>query len=127
MWRFLFKSVSEAKIFEHFTFILNANNKVPKLLNATKKTVGIRIPDNNIPREIVNTLGNPILTTSIHDDDEVLEYATDPELILEKYQGQVDMIIDGGYGEITASTVVDCTSNIPELIREGLGDLEQYL
>lgn len=110
-----------------FTFILNANNKVPKLLNASKKTVGIRVPDNNIPREIVNALGNPILTSSVHDDDEVLEYSTDPELILEKYKGQVDMVIDGGYGQITASTVVDCTSNIPELIREGLGDLEQYL
>lgn len=110
-----------------FTFILNASNKVPKLLNASKKTVGIRVPDNNIPRDIVNTLGNPIITTSIHDDDEVIEYSTDPELIFEKYDGLVDIVIDGGYGEVIASTVVDCTGNEPEMIREGLGDLSQYL
>lgn len=110
-----------------FTFILNASSKVPKLLNASKKTVGIRVPDNNIPREIVRELGNPIITTSIHDDDEVLEYSTDPELILEKYDGLVDIVIDGGYGEVTASTVVDCTDDEPLLIREGLGDLSAYL
>jgi tRNA threonylcarbamoyl adenosine modification protein (Sua5/YciO/YrdC/YwlC family) len=110
-----------------FTFILNASNKVPKLIHASKKTVGIRVPDNNIPREIVKYLENPIITTSIHDDDEVLEYSTDPELIFEKYDGLVDIVIDGGYGEITASTVVDCTGSEPELIREGLGDLEAYL
>ncbi|MEP3390096.1 MAG: L-threonylcarbamoyladenylate synthase [Reichenbachiella sp.] len=110
-----------------FTFILNASNKVPKLLNASKKTVGIRVPDNNIPREIVKRLGNPIITTSIHDDDEVLEYSTDPELIYEKYEGLVDIVIDGGYGEVVASTVVDCTSDQPELVREGLGDLSEFL
>ncbi|WP_109831972.1 L-threonylcarbamoyladenylate synthase [Reichenbachiella versicolor] len=110
-----------------FTFILNSSNKVPKILNASKKTVGIRVPDNNIPREIVKFLENPIITTSIHDDDEVLEYSTDPELIFEKYDGKVDMVIDGGYGQITASTVVDCTDNAPLLVREGLGDIEQYL
>ncbi|UXX81251.1 L-threonylcarbamoyladenylate synthase [Reichenbachiella carrageenanivorans] len=110
-----------------FTFILNASNKVPKLLNASKKTVGIRVPNNNIPRDIVKSLGNPIITTSIHDDDEVLEYSTDPELIFEKYNGLVDIVIDGGYGEITASTVVDCTGDEPELIREGLGNLDDYL
>lgn len=110
-----------------FTFILNASNKVPKLLNASKKTVGIRVPDNNIPRDIVKSLGNPIITTSIHDDDEVLEYSTDPELIFEKYNGLVDIVIDGGYGEVTASTVVDCTGDEPELIRAGLGNLEDYL
>lgn len=110
-----------------FTFILNASSKVPKLLHASKKTVGIRVPDNNIPREIVRTLGNPIITTSIHDDDEVLEYSTDPELIYEKYDGLVDVVIDGGYGEITPSTVVDCTEDEPLLVREGLGELEEYL
>ena len=110
-----------------FTFILKASSKVPKLLNAAKKTVGIRVPDHNIPREIVKALGNPIITTSIHDDDDVIEYSTDPELIFEKYRGQVDMVIDGGFGQIMASTVVDCSEGEIELIREGLGDLEQYL
>ncbi len=110
-----------------FTFILNSSNKVPKILNASKKTVGIRVPDNNIPREIVNELGNPIITTSIRDEDEVLEYSTDPELILEKYDGQVDMVIDGGYGQVTASTVVDFTGDEPLVVREGLGDITDYL
>lgn len=110
-----------------FTFILNSSNKVPKILNTSKKTVGIRVPDNNIPRDIVRELNNPIITTSIKDDDEILEYSTDPELIYEKFKGQVDIVIDGGYGNITASTVVDCTQAEPELVREGLGDLEQFL
>ena len=110
-----------------FTFILNASNKVPKILNTSKKTVGIRVPDNNIPREIVRALSNPIITTSIHDDDEVLEYSTDPELIFEKYQGKVDAVIDGGYGQITASTVVDCTEDTPVVLREGLGNIDDYL
>ncbi len=110
-----------------FTFILNSSNKVPKLLNASKKTVGIRVPNNNIPREIVRELENPIITTSILDDDEVLEYSTDPGLIYEKYDGLVDVVIDGGYGQITASTIVDCTTNDPVVIREGLGDLSAYL
>ena len=110
-----------------FTFILNSSNKVPKILNTSKKTVGIRVPDNNIPREIVKELGNPIITTSIRDEDDVIEYSTDPELIREKYQGQVDMIIDGGYGEVTASTVIDYTGEEPLVIREGLGDISAYL
>lgn len=107
-----------------YTFLLEASTKVPKILNANKKTVGIRVPDNNIPREIVRELGNPIITTSIHDEDEILEYATDPELIHEKFDQLVDIVIDGGYGNIEASTVVDCTSGEPELVREGLGDFE---
>ncbi|MDP4680701.1 MAG: L-threonylcarbamoyladenylate synthase [Cyclobacteriaceae bacterium] len=106
-----------------FTFILNSSNRVPKILNTSKKTVGIRIPDNNIPREIVHILGSPIITTSIKDDDEVIEYSTDPELILEKFDGQVDIVIDGGYGNITPSTVIDYTGNEPIILREGLGDL----
>lgn len=107
-----------------YTFLLEASTKVPKILNANKKTVGIRVPDNNIPREIVRELGNPIITTSIHDEDEILEYSTDPELIHEKFDQQVDIVIDGGFGNIEASTVVDCTSGEPELVREGLGDFE---
>lgn len=110
-----------------FTFILNSNNKVPKMLNASKKTIGIRIPNNNIPRVIVQELGNPIITTSILDEDEILEYSTDPELIFEKYDGLVDLVIDGGFGQNVASTIVDCTTDEPEIIREGLGDLSEYL
>jgi tRNA threonylcarbamoyl adenosine modification protein (Sua5/YciO/YrdC/YwlC family) len=110
-----------------FTFILNANNKVPKLMHSNKKTVGIRVPDNDIARNIVKLLGNPIVSTSIHDDDEVVEYSTDPELIYEKYKDLVDMVIDGGYGELQASTVVDYTSDEPVIVRQGKGDFESYL
>jgi len=110
-----------------FTFIFNANNNVPKLLSSNKKTVGIRVPDNNIARCIVKELGNPILSTSIHDDDEVIEYSTDPELIYEKYQDLVDIVIDGGYGDNVPSTVVDCTNGEFEIVREGKGELEMYL
>lgn len=110
-----------------FTFILNANNNVPKLLSANKKTVGIRVPDNEIAREIVRQLGNPILSTSIRDDDDVIEYSTDPELIHEKYEHTVDIVIDGGYGDNEASTVVDCTSGEFEILREGKGDLSNFL
>lgn len=110
-----------------FTFIFNANNNVPKLLSSNKKTVGIRVPDNNIAREIVRVLGNPILSTSIKDDDELIEYSTDPELIHEKYEDLVDLVIDGGYGDNEASTVIDCTSGDFEIIREGKGILENYL
>ena len=110
-----------------FTFILNANNKVPKLMHSNKKTVGIRVPDNEIARSIVKLLGNPIVSTSIHDDDEVIEYSTDPELIYEKYKDLVDIVIDGGYGELQASTVVDYTSDEPVIVRQGKGDFESYL
>ena len=110
-----------------FTFILNANNKVPKLMHSNKKTVGIRVPDNDIARSIVKLLGNPIVSTSIHDDDEVVEYSTDPELIYEKYKDLVDLVIDGGYGELQASTVVDYTSDEPVIVRQGKGDFERYL
>ncbi|MNL58305.1 hypothetical protein D3C87_1819320 [compost metagenome] len=89
--------------------------------------MGIRVPDNDIAREIVKQLGNPILSTSIKDDDEVIEYSTDPELIHEKYEDSVDIVIDGGYGDNEASTVVDCTSGEFEVIREGKGDLESFL
>ena len=110
-----------------FTFLLNANSKVPKVLQAKKKTVGIRVPDNQIPREIVKELGNPIITTSIHDEDEIIEYSTDPELIFEKYKSHVDLVIDGGYGGNVASTVVDCSQDDFEVVREGLGNISDYI
>jgi tRNA threonylcarbamoyl adenosine modification protein (Sua5/YciO/YrdC/YwlC family) len=107
-----------------FTFILDANNNVPRYFKGKKKTVGIRVPDNNIIREIVYELGNPILSTSIRDEDEIVEYTTDPELIYEKYQDIADIVIDGGYGELVPSTVIDCTGDSIEIIREGKGVLE---
>ena len=110
-----------------FTFIFNANNHVPKLLSSNKKTVGIRVPDNNIARQIVKMLGNPILSTSIHDEDDIIEYTTDPELIFEKYQDKVDLVVDGGYGDNVASTVIDCTSGEFEVIREGKGIIEDFI
>lgn len=106
-----------------FTFILTANNTVPKIFKNKKKTIGIRIPDNNIPREIVYALGNPIIATSVHDEDEIIEYTTDPEFIAEKFANQVDLVIDGGMGDNAASTVVDLTGDIPEIIRQGKGDI----
>lgn len=110
-----------------FTFIFNASHKVPKLLSSKKKTVGIRVPDNNIAREIVRVLGNPIVSASIHDEDEILEYSTDPELIHEKFKDYVDIVIDGGYGDNLASTVVDCTGGEFEILRQGKGVLESFL
>lgn len=110
-----------------FTFIFNANKNVPKLLSSNKKTVGIRIPDNSIARAIVKALGNPIISTSIHDDDEIIEYSTDPELIHEKYEEIVDMVIDGGYGGNEPSTIVDCSEGEFEILRQGKGDLNLYL
>lgn len=104
-----------------YTFILEANNTVPKYIQTKKKTVGIRIPDNKIPVEIVRNLGHPIMSTSIHDEDELIEYTTDPELIYEKYKDLVDIVIDGGYGGNLASTVIDCTGSEIKIIREGLG------
>ena len=110
-----------------FTFILEANNNVPKLFKSKKKTVGIRIPDNTICLEIVKQLGNPIMSTSVHDDDEIIEYTTDPELIHEKYKDLVDIVIAGGYGNNEASTVVDCTTGDFTILRQGMGVLEEYL
>jgi tRNA threonylcarbamoyl adenosine modification protein (Sua5/YciO/YrdC/YwlC family) len=106
-----------------YTFILPGNNDLPKEFRK-KKTVGIRVPDNNIAREIVKLLGNPIVSTSIHDEDYVIEYSTDPELIFEKWQNKVDLIIDGGYGNNVASTIIDLTGHEPEIIREGKGSLD---
>jgi tRNA threonylcarbamoyl adenosine modification protein (Sua5/YciO/YrdC/YwlC family) len=106
-----------------YTFILEGNNKLPKAFKK-KKTVGIRIPNNNIILEIVKQLGNPIITTSIYDEDDVIEYTTDPELIFEKWRERVDAVIDGGYGDNTASTIIDLTGYEPEIIREGKGDID---
>lgn len=105
-----------------FTFILNITSSLPKLYK-NRKTVGIRVPDNNIIRELVRELGNPIMTTSVKDDDGVKEYTTDPELIYEKYEKQVNLVIDGGYGGIEGSTVVDCTGGEIEIVRQGKGEL----
>ncbi|CAM3501794.1 L-threonylcarbamoyladenylate synthase [Flavobacterium gelidilacus] len=106
-----------------YTFILPGNNDLPKEFRK-KKTVGIRVPANNIALEIVKLLGNPIVSTSIHDDDEVIEYSTDPELIFEKWQNKVDLVIDGGYGDNVASTIIDLSGHEPEVIREGKGSLD---
>jgi tRNA threonylcarbamoyl adenosine modification protein (Sua5/YciO/YrdC/YwlC family) len=106
-----------------FTFILDANGNTPRLLKSNKKSVGIRVPDNNIIREIVRELGNPVLSTSVHDDDEIVEYTTDPELIYEKYSDFAEIVIDGGYGGNIPSTVVDCTGGEIEILREGKEEL----
>ncbi len=106
-----------------FTFILHANNKIPKIFKNNKKTLGVRIPNNSIALQIVEALGSPLIVTSVHDDDEVLEYTTDPSLIYERYENSVDMVIDAGYGNNEASTVVDCTSGKIEILREGVEEL----
>lgn len=105
-----------------YTFILEGNNNLPKEFKK-KKTVGIRVPDNNIVLELVKQLGNPIVSTSIYDEDEVIEYTTDPQLIFEKWQQKVDVVIDGGYGGNVASTIVDLTGSEPEVLREGKGSV----
>ncbi len=109
-----------------YTFILPAGPALPKFFKG-KKTVGIRVPDNNIPREIVRELGNPIISTSVYDQDELLEYTTDPELIAERMEGLVDIVIDGGYGGNVASTIVSLTDGYPEIIREGAGSVDEIL
>lgn len=121
--RSVFKAMNKA-LPGPYTFILNAGNKVPKLFETNKKEVGIRIPDNNIARQVVHELGNPIIATSVHDDDEILEYTTDPSLIHEKYENMVDLVIDGGYGKNNPSTIVDCTDGEINVIREGIGSID---
>jgi len=106
-----------------YTFILPGNNKLPRAFK-NKKTVGIRVPDNNIIREIVKQLGNPIVSTSIRDEDDVIEYTTDPELIFEKWQNLVEVVIDGGYGGNQPSTVIDLSKDEIEIVREGKGSLD---
>lgn len=108
-----------------YTFILPGNSDLPKQFKK-RNTVGIRVPDNSIAVEIVKQLGNPIVSTSIYDEDEVVEYTTDPELIFEKWRNVVDLVIDGGYGDNYASTVIDLTGYEPEILREGKGDLDIF-
>ena len=106
-----------------FTFILDANTNVPRHIQSKRRTVGIRIPDHSVTLEIVRMLGNPIMSTSVHDDDEILEYTTDPELIYEKFSSKVDLVIDSGFGGNVPSTVVDCTGDEIQIIRQGKGAL----
>jgi len=106
-----------------YTFILPGNNNLPKEFKK-KTTVGIRVPDNSIALEIVKLLGNPIVSTSIHDEDDVIEYTTDPELIFEKWQNLVDVVIDGGYGDNQASTIIDLSEGEPIVVREGKGSID---
>lgn len=106
-----------------YTFILPGSNNLPNPFKK-RKTVGIRVPNNNIALDIVKSLGNPIISTSIRDEDEILEYTTDPELILEKWDNLVDLVVDGGYGGNEASTVIDLSESTPIVIREGKGSLE---
>jgi tRNA threonylcarbamoyl adenosine modification protein (Sua5/YciO/YrdC/YwlC family) len=106
-----------------FTFILEANNNVPRYFKGKKKTVGIRIPNNDIIREIVRELGNPVFSSSVHDVDEILAYTTDPELIHEEWGEKVDLVIDGGFGGNEVSTIVDCSGEEIEIIRVGKGEL----
>lgn len=110
-----------------FTFILKANNNVPKIFRSKKKTIGIRVPDNTIPRLLSEKLGNPIISTSIKDEDELIEYTTDPELIYEKYKNKVDAVIDGGYMNNVATTIVDCTGDSPIILRQGIGELDDFI
>ncbi len=107
-----------------FTFIVQANNQISRMFRNRKKTVGIRIPDNRIVLDLVCELGRPIITTSVHDQDEVVEYTTDPELIYEKYRDFADMVINGGYGNNEPTTIIDCTGDEPAIIRQGIGELE---
>lgn len=109
-----------------YTFILNANTRIPKLFKNKKKEVGIRIPHNNIPREIVKELGNPIVTTSVKDEDMLIEYSTDPELIYEYFKTQIDLLISSGYGASTPSTIIKCTNDFPEILRIGKGDTSLF-
>lgn len=110
-----------------FTYILKASNEVPKIFHSKKKTVGIRVPNNAIALALVQALGNPIIATSVIDDDDVLEYITDPELIYERYGNLVDLVIDGGFGNNIPSTLIDCSNDSIEVLREGLGSLEGLL
>lgn len=107
-----------------YTFILESSSKVPKILDVTKKTVGIRIPDHNIPRILVAELGNPLITSSIKDDDKIKAYTTDPEEIYEDFKNLVDIVIDGGVGGNVPSTVIDCTGDELTIVRQGLGEID---
>ncbi len=107
-----------------FTFILNASTEIPKLFNNKRKEIGIRIPDNKITLALIEALGHPLIGTSVHDDDEILEYSTNPSDIYEKWQHEIELLLDGGYGNNQATTVVNCLDDDIEIIREGLGELK---
>lgn len=107
-----------------YTFVLEASSNVPRIFRNRKKTIGIRIPKNNIILEVVRELGNAVLTTSIHDEDEVLDYTTDPDLIYDHYKHLVDAVIHGGYGNNIPSTVIDCTQQVPFVLRQGIGPVD---
>jgi len=108
-----------------FTFILNANNEVPKMFDNKRKEIGIRIPDNQIVLSIVKALGNPLAVSSLHDDeDQILDYFVDPYEIYQRYDSKVELIIDGGYGNLEASTIVDCTGVTAEIVRQGIAEIE---
>lgn len=110
-----------------YTFILKANNTIPKLFKNNKKTVGIRVPDNEIARTIVQELGHPILTTSVHHEDDIIDYITDASAIYERYENLVDIVIDGGVGGYKPSTIIDCTGDEPVVLREGAGPVDGIL
>ena len=110
-----------------YTFILEANNAIPKLFKNSKKEIGIRVPNNNIARNIVKELGNPIVTTSLKDKDMIIGYSTDPKLIHNHFYKLVDIVIDGGYGELVPSTIIDFTNKSTKIIREGKGDIIPFL
>lgn len=107
-----------------YTFVLPASGEVPKLYRSSKKTIGIRVPNHPVAQHILRGLGRPLVVSSVHDDDDVLEYTTDPELILERHEHLVDLVVDGGMGQLEASTVLDCTGEEPVVIREGLGPID---
>jgi len=106
-----------------FTFILNSNNHVAKLFGTNKKEVGIRVPNHQITKAIVEELGHPLVSTSVHDNDEIIEYTTDPQAIFNRYEDQVDLVVDSGYGKNQASTIVDCTTGELTVLRQGIGEL----
>ena len=110
-----------------FTFILQSGGNVPKLYRSSKKTIGIRIPDNTVVQSILKEIGKPLVVSSVHDDDEILEYTTDPELIEERNGHAVDAVVHGGFGELYASTIIDCSKGIPDIIRKGRGDINSIL
>ncbi|MBT6163880.1 L-threonylcarbamoyladenylate synthase [Flavobacteriales bacterium] len=110
-----------------YTFIVPANNNVPKWFMGKRKSIGIRVPDNRIFSAIVEELGKPLVVSSVRDENEIQEYTTDPELIAERFGASVDAVIDGGYGKLDASSILDCTGEIPTVIREGLGPTDEVL
>lgn len=108
-----------------FTFILTATNEIPKLFDSNRKEIGIRIPDNQIILKITEVLGKPIATTSLHDDEDTfLDYFNDPNEIYQRFDDEVDLVVDGGYGKLHASTIIDCTSGVPIIVRQGIGKLD---